>query len=152
VNWLSQNWGPLQTPDEVADEFISRVFDPEHRHERSQWLLPSGYVPFGCWLPMRCLIPDTRSIRPMLIQGVFEHWGHFRYCSNSVCATPYFIAKRKDQVVCNAEICKAERQRQHVLRWWNENRAKKNPKQGKPVAKLTKKEKGSGKNVTRKAR
>ena len=88
----------------------------------------------------------------MLIQGVFEHWGHFRYCANSACAAPYFIAKRRDQVVCTDEICKAERQRQHVLKWWSENRAKNSQKQGKPVGKLTKKPKGSKKNVTRKAR
>jgi hypothetical protein len=141
-----------RTREESPEERIFRVLAGERRYEDSQWLLPSGYVPFSCWLPTRSLVPDTRSLRPMLIQGVFEHWGHLKYCSNSVCSTPYFIAKRRDQVVCNAEICKAERQRQHVLKWWNENRAKKNQTQGKPVGKLTRKGKGSGKNVTRKAR
>ena len=61
----------------------------------------------------------------MLIQGVFEHWKNFKICANSDCVAPYFIAKRQDQTVCDAEICKAERQREHMRKWWNENRAKK---------------------------
>jgi hypothetical protein len=84
----------------------------------------------------------------MLIQGFFENSRHFKHCANSDCVAPYFIAKRKDQKVCDAEICKAERQRQHALKWWNENRAKKSQK--KAVRKTTKK--GGGENVARKTR
>ena len=73
----------------------------------------------------------------MLIQGVFEHRRQFKYCSNPDCSAPYFIAKRKDQTVCDAEICKAEKQRQHALKWWNENRAKRS--QTEAVGKSTKK-------------
>jgi hypothetical protein len=137
-----------QPQEELLEDIFSSVSTVESRHERSQWILPSGYVPFSSWLPTRSLVPDTRSLRPMLIQGVFEHWGYLRHCANSDCVTPYFIAKRKDQVVCNAEVCKAERQRQHVSKWWNEHRAKKNAEQSKASSKPTKK----GKNVTRKAR
>jgi len=86
----------------------------------------------------------------MLIVGVFDHWGHFKYCANPKCATPYFIAMRKDQTVCDAEICKAEKQREHARRWWNENRAKKIQKPAKVASKPPKE--GRGKNVTRKAR
>jgi hypothetical protein len=86
----------------------------------------------------------------MLIVGVFDHWGHFKYCANPNCVTPYFIAKRKDQTVCDAEICKAEKQREHARRWWNENRAKKTRKPAKVASKPPKK--GRGKNVTRKTR
>ena len=39
-------------------------------------------------------------------------------------AAPYFVAKRKDQTVCDAEVCKAEKQREHALKWWRANRAK----------------------------
>jgi len=81
-------------------------------------------VPFRCSMNALRLVPNYMSIRAMLIQGVFEHWGYFKKCANPDCATPYFIARRKDQTVCNSEICKAEKQREHALKWWNENRAK----------------------------
>ena len=84
----------------------------------------------------------------MLIQGVFEHCRLFKFCANPSCVAPYFVAKRRDQTVCDAGECKAERKREHALKWWNENRSKKSQK--KAVSKRT--EKGSGKNVTRKAR
>ena len=109
-----------------------------------------GYLPFGCSLTSRQLVAHNGALRAMLIVGVFDHWGHFRYCANPACASPYFIAKRKDQTVCDAERCKAEKQREHARRWWNENRAKNAQNQsnpGRPTAK-----KGSKANVTRKAR
>jgi hypothetical protein len=120
----------------------------EYAYDSSQWMLPNGYVPFSCWLPTRTLLPDTRGLRPMLIKGVFEHWGHFKYCANPDCVSPYFIGKRKDQIVCDAEICKREKQREHARKWWNENRAKKSQKEA--VSKAAKK--GSKGNGTRKAR
>lgn len=82
------------------------------------------YVPFLCSTKVDRLIPNPNCLRAMLVQGVFEHWSHFSYCANSDCAAPYFIAKRKDQTVCDAEVCKAEKQREHARKWWNENRAK----------------------------
>ena len=97
-------------------------------------------------------MPDSTALRPMLIQGVFEHWGRFKNCANSDCVTPYFIAKRTDQTVCNAEICKAEKQREHARNWWNANRARKEKKsQETNVAERTGR-KGVSKNVVKKAR
>jgi hypothetical protein len=101
---------------------------------RIQTSLQNSYVPFSCSLqptqkrtgaPVGSLVPDPMNLRAMLIQGVFENWGHFKRCVNDSCAAPFFIAKRKDQVVCEAGPCKAERQREHSLKWWTENRAKK---------------------------
>lgn len=63
---------------------------------------------------------------------------------------PFFIAKRKDQTVCDAEICKAEKQREHARKWWNENRSKK--AQGKTNTGSNTAKKGSKGNVTRKTR
>ena len=105
-------------------------------------------APFACSLWTRRLMPQPRNLRAMLVQGVLEQWGRFKYCANTHCLSPYFIAKRKDQTVCDAEICKAEKQREHARKWWNENRAKKSPKQLKAASKT----KESRKNVTRKAR
>jgi hypothetical protein len=82
----------------------------------------TGAIPFVCSLGAGRLVPDWKDLRAMLIQGVLENWRHFSYCANADCATPYYIAKRKDQVVCDAEICKAEKQRAHALKWWHENR------------------------------
>jgi hypothetical protein len=82
----------------------------------------TGEIPFVCSLGAGRLVPDWKDMRAMLIQGVFENWRHLSFCANADCATPYFIAKRKDQVVCDAEICKAEKQRAHALKWWHENR------------------------------
>jgi hypothetical protein len=135
------------TPEAQLSALIAEVQD-ESAYDSSQWMLPNGYVPFSCWLPTRTLLPDTRGLRPMLIQGVFEHWGHFKYCANLNCVTPYFIGTRKDQIVCDAEICKAERQREHARKWWNENRARKS--QQDAAMELTKK--GRNDHVTRKTR
>jgi len=106
------------------------------------------YNAFECDVETASLIPDYCGLRAMMIQGVFEHWPNFKFCANPDCKAPYFISKRKDQTVCDAEICKAEKQRQHALKWWNENRAKKTQKEA--VSKTTKK--GSKGNVTSKAR
>jgi hypothetical protein len=109
---------------------------------------PKYYSPFDCVVESARLVPDFCGMRALLIQGVFEHWPNFKICANPDCVAPYFIAKRKDQTVCDAEICKAEKQRQHALNWWRENRAKKTQKEA--VSEATKK--GSKGNVTRKAR
>jgi hypothetical protein len=101
-----------------------------HLAERvlNEWLVgrpaetATGPIPFVCSLGAGRLVPDRKNMRAMLIQGVFENWRHLSICTNADCAAPYFIAKRKDQVVCDAEICKAEKQRAHALKWWHENR------------------------------
>ena len=82
------------------------------------------YLPFECSIGAGRLVPNWVHLRAMLIQGVLEHWKNFSFCANPDCAAPYFIAKRKDQSVCDAEICKAEKQRAHALKWWHENRGK----------------------------
>jgi hypothetical protein len=107
-------------------------------------------APFKCSLWSRRLTPEPRNLRAMLVQGVLEHWGHFKHCANRECVSPYFIAKRKDQTVCDAEICKAERQREHARKWWNENRAQKSPKKTEVARKSIKK--GTAKNVAKEAR
>jgi hypothetical protein len=94
------------------------------------------------------LVPNETSLVANLIQGIFDNWNHFKKCTNPACASPYFIAKRSDQTVCDSGICKNEKQREHKRNWWNENRAKKSQKEA--VGKAAKK--GSKKNVTRKAR
>jgi len=94
-------------------------------------VVPADFIPFACSVRSRRLVPNYLSLRSMLIQGVFEHWGHLKKCANRDCATPYFIAKRKDQTVCDAEACKAEKQREHALKWWKQNRAKKASKKQK---------------------
>lgn len=79
---------------------------------------------------VRCLLADRKlvfngiDVRTMLIQGVFEHLDHFKVCENDGCAAPFYIAKRSDQLVCSAESCKVEKQREYARNWWNENRAK----------------------------
>ena len=138
-------------PDILASQILTEWLSWRPLRETTQGTVPGDeYIPFICWIRSRQFVPDWRALRPMLIQGVLEHWGHFKYCANSDCASPYFIAKRKDQSVCDAEICKAEKQREHARRWWNENRAKKIQKPAKVASKPPKK--GRGKNVTRKAR
>jgi hypothetical protein len=82
------------------------------------------YLAFRCSLKSRRLIPNPRSMRANLVQGTLENWHHFRFCTNRDCLAPYFVAKRSDQTVCDSGQCKAERQREHARKWWNENRAK----------------------------
>jgi hypothetical protein len=93
--------------------------------ERPDAVKAKDYLPFECSIGAGRLVPNWVHLRAMLIQGVLEHWKNFRFCANADCAAPYFIAKRMDQTVCDAEICKAEKQRAHKLKWWHENRAKK---------------------------
>jgi hypothetical protein len=107
-----------------------------------------GYMPFRCSIRERTLVPRYDNLRSNLIQGVFEHWRHFRFCTNSECAAPYFIAKRSDQVVCGDRDCKAQMRQSYVLNWWREKRAKE--KQAKGVE--TKLGKGRLKHGPRKAR
>ena len=92
--------------------------------ERPDAVKARDYLPFECSIGAGRLVPNWVHLRAMLIQGVLEHWKNFKLCANADCAAPYFIAKRKDQTVCDAEICKAEKQRAHALKWWHENRAK----------------------------
>ena len=155
--WRSRVYRDPLSPNQILERWL--VWRPSGERlkawQREGWIDARfrntfGYLPFGCSLTARQLVPHNGALRAMLIVGVFDHWGHFKYCANPKCATPYFIAMRKDQTVCDAEICKAEKQREHARRWWNENRAKKIQKPAKVASKPPKK--GRGKNVTRKAR
>jgi hypothetical protein len=83
------------------------------------------YMPFRCSTLEHKLVPNHESLRANLIQGVFEHSRHFRFCANPQCAAPYFIAMRSDQTICDAGDCKAQKQRAHALKWWRANRGKK---------------------------
>jgi hypothetical protein len=153
--WGSYEGFMLLTDDEILDRWL--VWRPPARRlnawRREGWLDSKfrktfEYLPFRCSISSGKLLPQTGSIRAMLIVGVFEHWQHLKHCSNDDCSAPYFIAKRKDQAVCDSDKCKAEKQRQHALKWWNKNRAKKS-QQG-AVSKPAKEERKG--NVTRKAR
>jgi hypothetical protein len=106
------------------------------------------YSLFTCSLKGGGFVPDFMSLRAMVIQGVFENWQYFRYCANPDCVTPFFIAKKKDQTVCDAGICKAERQRIHARKWWSENRSKEALEQRKSITN----KKGVVKNVSKKTR
>lgn len=116
--WLI--WTPSDT-----HKAIWRAMRPEFGPEAQY------YMPFRCSIRGGKLLPNVLSLRAMLIQGVFEHWQHFRLCANPNCAAHYFIAKRRDQTVCDAGDCKAMRQREHALKWWNANRASSTEKTGK---------------------
>src|ERR1051326_451027 len=80
---------------------------------------------FRCSIRKSMFLPNPGSLLGMLIQGILEHWKHFKYCTNSQCGTPYFVAKRSDQSVCDSGICKAEKQKEHARKWWREKRSKK---------------------------
>lgn len=131
---------------ESIDRFLDEI-DSGQRAKPGFWMLPVNYSPIRCWLPTHSFVPDPRALRPMLVQGVLEHWGYLRYCANTNCSCPYFIGKRRDQMVCDAEICKAEKQREHALKWWRENRAKENQRPHKTNSKNAKKE--NKRNVSR---
>jgi hypothetical protein len=112
-SWLV--WTPSQAQMELDGHFRGGGV------KRKAW----DYLAFRCSLRACKLIPNLHSLRAMLVQGILEHWHHFRYCASRECLAPYFIAKRRDQTVCDSEACKASKQREHALKWWNENRAKK---------------------------
>jgi hypothetical protein len=63
----------------------------------------------------------------------------------SACVRP-----ARKQSVCDAGICKAERQKEHARKWWNQNRSKKAHGQTNASRKTGKK--GGKGNVARKAR
>jgi hypothetical protein len=112
--------------------------------DKKKW--PDYYSPFRSSLVDGKLIPNLHHLRAMLIQGVFEHWNHFKICANAECLAPFYIAKRSDQLVCDAQSCKAEKQREYARKWWNENRAKTQD------SKTSSSKKGRAGNGTRKAR
>ena len=163
--WLS--WRPTAEQEEARksldlDRFLAVADSPLGRSifGRRVDVLPVGLLsiqswsdvaaPFHCSLYSRRLLPKADNLRAMLVQGVLEHWGRLKYCTNTHCLSPYFIARRKDQTVCDAEICKAEKQREHARKWWNENRARKAQDETNTGSNTAKK--GRKGNVTRKAR
>ena len=149
--WSIEGAESHASPDLLASQILTEWLSWRPSPETTQRTVPGDeYIPFICSIRSRQFVPDWRALRPMLVQSVLEHWGHFKYCANSDCASPYFIAKRKDQTVCDAEICKAEKQREHARKWWNENRSKK-AQDGTNTGSNTAK-KGRKGNVTRKAR
>ena len=143
--------------DEILNEWLRWL--PSHTHlllykelglEKGANCPPIDYAPFYCSVKSGKLVPDVRSLRAMLIHGIFEHSSLMKICTNPDCAAPYFVAKRRDQVLCDAGDCKAQRQREHARNWWNENRAKKSPKKTKTAPKSAKK--GKGTDVAKEAR
>jgi len=102
--------------------------------ERPDAVKAEDYLPFECSIGAGRLVPNWVHLRAMLIQGVLEHSKNLKLCANADCVAPYFIAKRKDQTMCDSEVCKAEKQRAHALKWWHENRATTSDPQ-KPSAK-----------------
>ena len=137
LRWFQGRWGATLRAEAAADvwtlrEQLRAVWAKPAIHIAEQvlnaWLSahPGGDKPrlaFTCSIGAGRLVPDRADLRAMLIQGVLENWRHFHLCANTDCASPYFIAKRKDQLVCDAEICKAEKQRAHALKWWHDHRA-----------------------------
>jgi hypothetical protein len=117
--------------ESILDEWLAWRPTETHLAVYEQFDVPWPKSLFRCSIKASKLVPAVQSLRAMLIQGVFEHWEHFKFCSNSSCSAPYFIAKRRDQTVCDAGDCKAAKQRQHALKWWNKNRAKKTFGKGK---------------------
>lgn len=109
------------------------------------------YLPFECSIVSRKLVPNFTSLRAMLIQGVFENWGYLKQCQNPQCLAPYFIAKRKDQSVCDAGVCKAEIQRERARRWWNVNRGRQAQRKNQKQAANKQPRNRSKRNVTHKA-
>jgi len=122
----------VHSADKILDNWLAWRPSAEHwrKYRESEIEMPIAtnakrYLGVSCSIEAAKLVPDFCNLRTSLIQAVFEHWPHFKFCANSDCASPYFIAKRKDQTVCDSDACKAEKQRQHALNWWRENRAKK---------------------------
>jgi hypothetical protein len=111
----------------ILNEWVSWVPTPDHlqAYEDSGFRAarPAAYLSFKCSIKACRLVPDFLSLRSMLVQGIFENWQHFKTCTNPGCPAPYFVAKRRDQTVCNASDCKAAKQREHALKWWR-NRPK----------------------------
>jgi hypothetical protein len=124
--WQKPDW---IGSEQVLDKWLGWLPSSQHLQIYKHFQMPANSrfqaASFRCSIKAGKLVPDLMSLRAMLIQGVFEHWQHFKFCSNPVCAAPYFIAKRRDQTVCDSGDCKAAKQRQHALKWWTENRAKK---------------------------
>jgi hypothetical protein len=160
--WLS--WRPSAEQEEARkslqrNQVVAAIAEPdlraicgEHVDALSEMYMSWSNVtaPFQCSLFSRRLIPEPHNLRAMLVQGVLEQWGRLKCCTNTHCQRRYFVAKRKDQTVCDAEICKAEKQREHARKWWNENRSKKAQVETKTDFKTSKKR--STGNVARKAR
>jgi len=142
-NWLA--WRPTRKLERMWHEYENRLKHPSEALPR-----PPLYITVRASLVSHQLLPSPGSLRGALVQGVLEWWGLLMYCANPDCVSPYFIAKRKDQTVCDAQECKAEKQRQHALKWWRVHRAKQDPTVA-AVKELTSK-KGKRPNVTRKAR
>ena len=54
-----------------------------------------------------------------IIQVLIDDGGLTRYCGNSECLTPYFIASRRNQKYCS-DACVVQAQREFKRQWWSE--------------------------------
>ena len=133
---LRHRWGTRFS--RVADDEIfalrnelRRVWNADTPANEKQSILnkwtswhPSGFASlrFQAWfpsVPLGRLLPHHENLHAQLVQGVLEHSGHFVHCANPSCLAPFFIARRRDQRVCEQGECTKHAQRQFSLEWWN---------------------------------
>lgn len=128
--WAPRTIWPEENLIEIRDQLRAVWTNPESYKSECivrEWLnskSPTGQPAFRSYIKVGGFVPDFSNLRAMLVQGIFENWKHFKFCANPSCETPYFIAKRTDQTICNGEICKQEKQRESARKWWKANRAK----------------------------
>jgi len=92
----------------------------------NSWLMWGVKEGAGTWTAVwtkkrRELLPTAFSLPTILAYAALLHGNRMRFCRNKKCATPYFIAARRDHKYCSPN-CAAPAKRASKLKWWRNNR------------------------------
>jgi len=68
----------------------------------------------------------------VLLDHVHDRTG---FCANPECVAPYYLKRRRTQVICEAGPCTAWAQRQYALKWWNTVGSKRRKRKQNQIAK-----------------
>jgi len=63
----------------------------------------------------------------MVLLYAVKHAHLLRFCANSGCKEPYFVARRGSQIYCSSP-CAQPAQKEAKIKWWNEHGAKQREK------------------------
>ena len=100
--WL--RWRPSPEQVEVrkskllkeTQERLPEAFNFLRRSTSTEGHFENVAIAFRCSLWSRSLVPEQRNLRSMLIQGVFEHWRHFRVAPIPTALPP--ISSRREKI------------------------------------------------------
>jgi hypothetical protein len=117
----------LQFQEELRDIWTGQTTIKKKESILSRWLAlrPFGFagMNYSAWqVSWRggWFIPEADNLPGRLLYSVLANRHYLTVCRNPNCPARYFIAKRRDQKVCEQGPCKEYVQREWAMNWWNQ--------------------------------